>query len=192
VRRAAVTLPPDVEERRSDWPRHVRDLVTRTYEGASERSAREEIYRRAFELTTPVAVRVLERIDAVYLGGTGTVSVSDPRDDGEGGLVASWDLTWPLLEQARSRFSGEPLPPVQLFAMFPRDFTHPHLALFDIGRPRRWIACWPFQVTSPDDAERQEVVLWTIAEAEVHDRTFVGDLNWRLLPMKEVSEFARP
>src|SRR5205814_9266499 len=99
----------------------------------------------------------------------------------DGGLLGSWDLTWPALEQARSRFTGKALPPVQLFAMFPRGFTHPHLALFDLDGPRRCVASWPMQVTSAADAERQEVVLWGIAEAEVHERTFAADLNWRLL-----------
>jgi hypothetical protein len=179
-----------VDARRLDWARHVQDLVTRTYEGASERSARDDVFRRAFELTTPVATRVLERIDELYLSGTGSVSVTAPEDDEDEGLVGSWNLTWPKLEQAVNRFTGQPLPPVQIFAMFPREFTHGHLALFNSEFPRRWIACWPLQVTSPSDAERQEMTLWVIAEADVHDRTFAGDLNWRLLPMAEVASFA--
>ena len=173
----------DVEARREDWLRHVKDLVTQSYEGASERSAREDVFLRAFELTTPVATRVLEAVDRLYLGRTATVSTSPPAPDGDGGLLGSWDTTWPAIERARSRFTGEPLLPVQLFAMFPRGFTHPHLALFDLGTPRRSVASWPMQVTSPADAERQELVLWGIAEAEVHERTFVGDLNWRLLSL---------
>jgi hypothetical protein len=180
-----VTILPDAEARRTDWRRHVQDLVTQTYEGASDRAAREAVFRRAFELTTPVARRVLERIDETYLGGTGAVSVSQPDSDGEEGLLGSWNLTWPLLEQARSRFSGEPMPPVQIFAMFPHGFTHPHIALFNIETPRRWVACWPLQITSADDAERQEIVLWGIAEADMHERTFAGDLNWRLLQVAE-------
>jgi hypothetical protein len=172
-----------VDARREDWRRHVQDLVTRSYEGASERPAREEMFRRAFELTTPVATRVLEAVDALYLGRTAAISVAAPAADGDGGLLGSWDMTWPALEQSRSRFTGAPLPPVQLFAMFPRDFTHPHLALFSLGPPRRVAASWPMQVTSAEDAERQEVVLWAIAEAEVHERTFAADLNWRLLAL---------
>jgi hypothetical protein len=75
--------------------------------------------------------------------------------------------------------------------MFPHDFTHGHLALFDLGTPRRWVACWPLQVTGSGDADRQTMILWAIAEAELHERTFSGDLNWRLLPMAEVSAFTR-
>jgi hypothetical protein len=186
-----MTLTPSMETRRTDWARHIQDLATASYEGANERSAREDVFHHAFELTTPVAVRVLGKIDEIYLGGTGEVSVTPPEPTNGDGLLGSWNLTWPLLERARSRFTNGPLPPVQIFAMFPPDFTHGHLALFDIDAPRRWVACWPFQVTGNNDADRQEMILWAIAEAEVHERTFAGDLNWRLLPMAEVSAFTR-
>ena len=190
--------------RREDWRRHVVDLQTRTYEGAEERAAREEIFREAFDLTTPVAVRVLKALDQAYLGGRGTIDTTLPRhvpaSDGltgaerqpVTGLVGSWSLTWPELRQARSRLTGLPMPPVQIFAMFPDDFTHPHLALFDLGQPRRWIACWPLQVLSADEAERQEPILAAIAEGEMHERTFEGDLNWRLLDVGESPEARTP
>ena len=167
--------------RRSDWERHVQDLVERGYEGASDRAERDRIFRAAFELCTPVALRVLARANELLLGGTASYATVPPESDGAGGLYGAWRMTWPLLEQARNRFNNKPLPPVEISAMFPDGFTHGHLALYDIGEPRRWIAAWPLQVTTPEDAERQEPILWAIAEAEVHDRTFAGDLNWRLL-----------
>jgi hypothetical protein len=182
--------------RQEDWRRHVRDLRTRTYEGAETRAAREQVFLEAFALTTPVAVRVLQALDDAYLGGRGTVETITPARvtrgallggagrQPEAGMVGSWNLTWPELEQARSRLTGLPLPPIQVFAIFPDDFTHAHLALFDLGRPRRCIACWPMQVASSDDAERQEQVISVIAEAEMHERTFEGDLNWRLLDLR--------
>jgi hypothetical protein len=194
------TVKSTFAARREDWPRHVVDLQTGTYEGAAERPAREEIFREAFALTTPVAVRVLEALDQAYLGGRGKIDTTPPRhvpaSDGltgaarqpVTGMVGSWSLTWPELEQARSRLTGLQMPPVQIFAMFPDDFTHPHLALFDLGPPRRWIACWPLQVRSPDEAERQEAILAAIAEGEMHERTFEGDLNWRLLDLGESPE----
>jgi len=186
--------------RREDWRRHVVDLQTRPSEGAEERAAREEIFREAFDLTTPVAVRVLKALDQAYLGGRGTIDTTLPRhvpaSDGltgaerqpVTGLVGSWSLTWPELRQARSRLTGLPMPPVQIFAMFPDDFTHPHLALFDLGPPRRWIACWPLEVRAPAEAGRQEPILAAIAEGEMHERTFEGDLNWRLLDLGESPE----
>lgn len=186
-----MSLAQFADGRRSDWARHIQDLVTGTYEGASERPAREAIFTRAFELVTPVAQRVLAKIDEVYLAGTGAITVTPPERDASNGLLGSWNLSWPLLDEARNRFTSEPLPPVQLFAMFPSEFSHGHIALFDLHQPRRWIACWPLQVTGVGDAERQELTLWTIAEAEVHERTFAADLNWRLLPMAEVASFVR-
>jgi hypothetical protein len=170
-----------VARRRSDWQRHVEDLVGQRYEGAAERPARDHVFRTAFELCTPVALRVLERANELLLGGTATLSTEAPQPDGAGGLLGGWRMSWPLLEQARNRFTGKPLPPVEITAMFPDGFTHGHLALYDLADPRRWVAAWPLQVTSPEDAERQEPILWAIAEAEVHERTYAGDLNWRLL-----------
>jgi hypothetical protein len=173
------------ESRREDWRRHMDDLVVQRYEGAGERAERDRIFCAAFDLCTPVAERVLGQIDALLLGGTGSCATRRPEPDRAGGLLGGWELTWPLLEQARSRFTGQPLPPARITAMYPDGFTHGHLALYDIGEPRRCVAAWPLQVTSPKDAERQEPILWAIAEAEVHERTFAADLNWRLLHFEQ-------
>ena len=168
------------ETRQEDWRRHMEDLVVRRYEGADERAERDRVFLEAFDLCTPVAVSVLERVAALLLGG-GSISTARPEPDADGGLLGGWELTWPLLEEARNRFTGKPLPPARITAMYPQGFTHGHLALYDIGEPRRPVAAWPLQVTTPEDAGRQEPILWAIAEAEVHERTFAGDLNWRLL-----------
>jgi hypothetical protein len=172
---------PPFEARGEDWRRHMEDLVVQRYEGADERAERDRVFREAFDLCTPVAVRVLRQIDELLLGGTASIATRPPESDGGGGLLGGWELTWPRLEQATNRFTGESLPPARITAMYPAGFTHGHLALYDIGEPRRCVAAWPLQVTTPEDAERQEPILWAIAEAEVHERTFAGDLNWRLL-----------
>jgi hypothetical protein len=180
--------------RRQDWRRHVADLQVGAFEGAVAREERERVFREAFALTTPTALRVLEALASAYLGPDSRTSVTEPasvdaaalvgRDrTPAGGLLGSWNLNWPALERARDRMTGRELPPVQIFAMFPIGFTHPHLALFDIASPRGWVACWPFQVTSSEDAERQEPTLAAIAEADMHERTFASDLNWRLLAL---------
>jgi hypothetical protein len=180
------------QARREDWARHVADLQMGTYDGASSRAECEAVFQRAFELTTPVALDVLESLAVAYLGGEAVTSVTLPQPVPDeallgasrtpvGGLLGSWNLTWPALERARDRLTGEPFPPVQIFAMYPSDFTHGHLALFDLGAPRTSVANWPFQVTTAADAERQERILSAIAEADLHERTFASDLNWRLL-----------
>lgn len=187
------------QRRRQDWRRHIEDLQTSTYEGAEGREEREAIFEQAFALTTPVALQVLESLAAAYLPSGTATSVTKPWRASEdeldganrvpaGGLLGSWNLSWPALERARNRLTGEVMPPVQIFAMFPNDFNHPHLALFDLSERRRWIACWPFQVTSPADAERQEPTLAAIAEADMHERTFAADANWRLLEIDPEGE----
>ncbi len=106
-------------ERIKDYRRHIRDLQTRSYEGASERSEREEVFRKAFDLTTPVAKRVLDDLSAVFLKGTGRFAARPPHRVAEGGLLGCWMLDWPQLRSARSRFNGQPLEPITLNAIFP-------------------------------------------------------------------------
>ena len=74
--------------------RHLEDLRGNAYEGASG-ADRYAIYIAAFELLTPVALDVLQLINASLLRGTGDVSVRAPGTDGNGGQIGSWLLTWP-------------------------------------------------------------------------------------------------
>ena len=171
-----------------DYHRHVVDLQNKFYEGAVSRAEREALFGVAFDLVTPVARRVLDDLNVHFLKGTGDVEVFQPGPDGEGGLIGSWSLTWPLLRTAKNRFTGEPLEPLAVTAIFPLKFssgmqwTHPHLALRRPGLIDGLAAAFPFQVTSPEDAERQEPILRVLAEAEFHERFYQSDLNWRLLP----------
>jgi len=162
-----------------DYARHVADLRSRSYEGTLDRKDKEEAFVRAFEITTPLARRVLEDVSHWYLAGTGTGATNLPSGDGHGGLAGSWAVTWPLLEADRNRVTGEELRPVCLWAIFPMEWTHPHLALMSGGEPA---FAWPFQVTSEDDAARQEPVLRVMAEAELHDRIYCARSNWAVLP----------
>src|SRR5579862_7657565 len=150
-------------DRVQDYRRHIRDLQTRTYEGAIERTGREEIFRKAFDFTTPVAQKVLEDLNKVFLKSTGHFAVHPPeRIPHEGGLLGRWTLDWPQLRTARSRFTGEPLAPITLNTIYPlmatgtMQWTHPHLALLRTEVPHRMAAAWPFNVLSAEDADRQE------------------------------------
>ena len=171
-----------------DYIRHVQDLRNRNYEGAVTRKEREAVFITAFDLVTPVARRVLDDINSHFLKGTAEFEVRPPAADGEGGLIGSWGLTWPLLRSAANRFTGQPLEPLRMTAIFPltpsagMQWTHPHLALLRKELSTGIAAAWPFQVTSSEDAERQEPILRVLAEAELHERTFQADLNWRILP----------
>jgi len=170
------------EARVEDMERHLADLRGRGYEGAVDRGDKEQVFRRAFDLTTPVAIKVLEHVDAAFLQGRGRTSVNRPEADSHGGLIASWTLTWPLLEVARDRVGGGPLPPLRLVAIFPMEWTHGHLAILTLS-PGEEVACtWPFQVITEADALRQEPILWAMAETELHERIFRAESNWRVIP----------
>jgi hypothetical protein len=77
-------------ERTSVWidgiERHLEDLRANAYEGASgtDRQAR---YVAAFALLAPVAVDVLQQVNASLLRQTGEVSVRPPGPDGGGGSI---------------------------------------------------------------------------------------------------------
>ena len=171
-----------------DYLRHVKDLQNKNYEGAVSRAEREALFMKAFDFATPVARRVLDDLNANFLKGTGEFTAQRPAPDGEGGLIGSWSLTWPLLRKAVCRFDGKPLEPLAVTAIFPlkstgaMQWTHSHLALRRPGLMDGLAAAFPFQVTSPEDAERQEPILRVLAEAEFHERFYQSDLNWRLLP----------
>jgi hypothetical protein len=140
------------------------------------------VYRSAFELTTPVALEVLHLVNQSYLAGSGQTKVRAPHSDGKDGLAGSWDLTWPLLEASLDRITSKPMPPIRLASIFPADFSHGHLALLAAEPPYEPVAAWPFQVTNSADASRQLLILWAMAEAELHERVFRADGNWRVLP----------
>jgi hypothetical protein len=156
--------------RAQDLARHIADLQDKSYERARSREDKEAIFRTAFQLTTPAALDVLESINRVYLDGRGLTATHVPDSDGSGGLIGVWRLTWPELSSALDRIHGRPIAPVELNAVFPAGWTHGHLVLFTSQDPREIVASWPFQVTTKEDAARQEPILWAIAEAELHER----------------------
>lgn len=160
--------------------RHLQDLEADAYEGATGH-ARDARYAATFDLLSPVATDVLQEINASLLRGAGGISVRPPGPDGGGGKVGSWVLTWPGLSEATNRFTRKPLEPVTISAVFPAGFTHPHLVAG--GRVDPWaasIVAWPMQVTSRQDAEGYQPVLWAIATVEVHDRIYQS--SWRVIP----------
>ena len=157
--------------------RHLEDLREDAYEGASG-TERDRRYEAAFELLTPIAVDVLQQLNASILRGTGEVSVWPPGPDGHGGAVGSWVMSWPELSEATNRMNGSVLQPITISAVFPPGFTHPHLVAGGPVNPRAAsILAWPMQVTSKQDAEHYLHVLWDIATAELHDLIYQSILR---------------
>ena len=165
--------------RAEDTVRHLKDLEHNKYEGASSRTDRETLFRRAFDLVTPVALRVLNDLNKWLLEGRGTVETLPPHDDGANGLAGRWTLTWPRLANSNNRHTRLPLEPIRLIAVFPSGWTHPHFERPHAGFPAEHTA-WPMQVTTEQDAERQEPVLRVIAETELHERVYQAGGDWRL------------
>ena len=161
--------------RAQDCLRHLRDLRTNTYEGASERADREAVFKRAVELLSPVVLRVLEATNATFLAWTGEVQYDPPGPDGARGLRAFWSLSWPEQREARLRMAQGRVSPIQVIAKIGAENTHGHLSGVRAGD-------WPLQVTTPEDAQRQELIVMAIVEAELHERIFESDLNWRIVP----------
>jgi hypothetical protein len=176
----AMTYSAPIILRTEDLLRHVQDLRTGTYEGAVSQSEKEVVYRRGVELLSPVALAVLEAANAAFLNGTGQVLATGPQNDGYGGLEARFELSWPEQRAAWVvRGPREPLQPVRIVAHYHRGFHHPHLGGSRVGD-------WPFQITSPADAERQAGVLAAIVEVELHQRIYETD--WRILPVTRQGE----
>ena len=160
-----------------DFVRHLIDLEHDNYEGARSRTDREKVFRTGFELVTPVALRVLEDMNAWLLASAGTVKTIPIGDDGADGLEGRWTLEWPALATAHRKHGTGPLEPVRLVAVFPAGWTHGHFERPHPGLPAD-VTAWPFQITNQEDAERQEPVLRIFAEAELHERVYqAGDWN---------------
>jgi hypothetical protein len=183
-----------------DLKRHVTDIHERSYEGSGwDRARKEEAFRVGFTLATPVALRALDAINQELLDGSGTAAARPPHSDGRGGLVAWWQLTWPILESTHDRTTGEVLPPVRVAVAFPTGLGHPHMALLrpePVDEPRGVIPevgpdvvwAWPFQVTSPADAEHLEAIICVLALGELHERTARSALG----PFEILPAFERP
>ena len=183
-----------------DLMRHLTDIKEHNYEGAGwDRPVKEEAFRVGFDLATPVAERSLEAINQQVLAGTGTVSTVRPQSDGRGGLVAWWQLTWPVMEATYDRTTNEPFPPVRVAVALPTTLGHPHLAILrpepvdepkgvipEVGPDVVW--AWPFQVTSAEDAEHIEPLIWVVALGEVHERTARSAAG----PYQVLPEFSQP
>ena len=163
-----------------DMKRHLSDLQHNSYDEAQERSERDIVFVRAFELLTPWAQQVLEDMNDWLVNGMGTVSVNEPVSDGEGGINGSWTLTWPKLEASTNVHNGEPLRPVTIDAVYPGHWTHGHIARLHEGLPAE-VTAWPMQVLNEEDAARQEPILRAIAEAELHERLYQANGDWQMV-----------
>lgn len=106
--------------------------------GSVSRKDKEAHFEKAVQLLAPIARQVLTEINTSLLRDTGQLTETGLRRTEDGGLSASWTLSWPEQRAAR-------VPPIALQAYFGGGFHHPHLrgtTVYD----------WPLNVFSDEDA----------------------------------------
>jgi len=88
----------------------------------------------------------------------------------------------PLLKES----TAESIDPVIVRAFLPKDgetgALHGHLA----GAYHSPNSMWPLNVLTPDDAKRQAIIVWAIAEGELHRCTYeTAHAPMALLPVHQ-------
>ncbi len=100
--------------------RHFDDLRDGTHGGSASRQDKEAHFEKAVQLLGPIARQVLTEMNTSLLLDTGQLTETGLRRTADGGLNASWALSWP-----EQRAAG--VEPIVLQAYFGGGFHHPHL-----------------------------------------------------------------
>jgi hypothetical protein len=151
--------------------RHFEDLRDGTHGGSASRKDKEAHFEKAVQLLAPVARQVLTEINTSLLLDTGELTETGLRRTRDGGLNATWALSWP-----EQRAAG--VEPILLQAYFGGGFHHPHLRGTTVHD-------WPLNVFSDQDAAAQLPVLRAIASGDLHNLVFSAD--YRIIPVVTAS-----
>jgi hypothetical protein len=146
--------------------RHFEDLRDGTHGGSASRKDKEAHFARAVQLLAPIARQVLTEINTRLLLATGQLTETGLRRTADGGLNASWALSW-----AEQRAAG--VQPIVLQAYFGGGFHHPHLRGTTVHD-------WPLNVFSNEDAAAQLSILRAIASSDLHNLVYCAD--YRIVP----------
>jgi hypothetical protein len=141
--------------------RHFVDLRDNTHGGSTGRRDKEDHFARAVELLHPVASHVLREMNTMLLLESGQITGTGLQRTPDGGLVASWALSW-----SEQRSAG--VSPVVLMAYYGIGFHHPHLRGATVGD-------WPLNIFTRSDAADQLHLLRAIASSELHNLVFQAD-----------------
>ena len=146
--------------------RHFEDLRDGTHGGSASREGKEAHFEREVPLLAPIARQVLAEINTSLLLDTGQLTETGLRRTPDGGLSASWALSWP-----EQRAAG--LPPLALQAYFGGGFHHPHIR-------GTTVEDWPLNVVGQEDANAQRPILQAIASSDLHNLVYRAD--YRIVP----------
>src|SRR6267378_7653394 len=146
--------------------RHFEDLRDGTHGGSASRKDKEAHFENAVQLLSPIARQVLIEMNTNLLLGTGQLTETGPRRTADGGLNASWALSWP-----EQRAAG--VQPIELQAYFGAGFHHPHLRGTTVHD-------WPLNLFNNEDAAAQLSILRAIASSDLHNLVYRAD--YRIVP----------
>ncbi len=146
--------------------RHFEDLRDGTHGGSISRKDKEAHFEKAVRLLAPIARQVLTEMNTTLLLDTGQLSETGLPRTADGGLNASWALSWP-----EQRAAG--VEPIVLQAYFGGGFHHPHLRGTTVHD-------WPLNVFSNEDAAAQLSILRAIASSDLHNLVYRAD--YRIVP----------
>jgi hypothetical protein len=147
--------------------RHFEDLRDGTHGGSASRKDKEVHFEKEVRLLAPIARQVLNEMNTSLLLGTGQLTESGLRRTPDGGLNASWALSWPEQRAAE-------VEPIVLQAYFGVAFHHPHLRGTTVHD-------WPLNVFSNEDATAQLPILRAIASSDLHNLVYRSD--YRIVPV---------
>src|ERR1700716_1980380 len=82
--------------------RHFEDLRDGTHGGSASRKDKEAHFEKAVQLLGPIARQVLTEMNTSLLLDTGQLTETGLRRTADGGLNASWALSWPEQRAAGS------------------------------------------------------------------------------------------
>ena len=131
-------------------------------------------FEKAVQLLAPIARRVLNEMNTNLLLDTGQLTELGLRRTPDGGMNASWALSWP-----EQRAAG--VEPIVLHAYFGGGFHHPHLRGTTVHD-------WPLNVFSDEDAAAQLSILRAIASSDLHNLVYRS--NYRIVPAVTASPAA--
>ena len=146
--------------------RHFTDLRDGVHGDAVSRRDKEAVFAREVDFLSPFAHQALSEVNTYLLLDSGTVSETGLERSADGGMSATWQLTWPDQQMVR-------VPPIMLHAYFGASFHHPHLRGGTVGD-------WPLNVLSVQDATDQLPTLRAIATGDLHNLVFQAD--FRIIP----------